>query len=40
MRSPAAVRHLRATRVPPVCRMSAMRVSPAYHPRIIRISPM
>lgn len=39
MRSPAAVRHLRATRVPPVCRMSVMRVSSAYHPRITEVSP-
>lgn len=40
MRSPAAARRLRTTRVPPAYRVCAMRVSPAYHPRIIRISPM
>lgn len=39
MRSPAAVRHLRATRVPPAYRVCAMRVSPAYHLRIICVSP-
>jgi hypothetical protein len=39
MRSPAAVRHLRATRVPPAYRVCAMRVSSAYHPHITEVSP-
>ena len=39
MRSPAAARRLRTTRVPPAYRVCAMRVSPAYHPRITEVSP-
>lgn len=39
MRSPAAVRHLRATRVPPAYRVCVMRVSPAYHLCITEVSP-
>lgn len=39
MRSPAAVRRLRTTRVPPAYRVCAMRVSPAYHLCITEVSP-